>query len=150
MAVAKQQKARRDSRRTNFVDNAALAYIQRRTWLRALVATILMAVWVIVMALIFQATEADTELSSRTAAVAAFDEAVAKRSATLRGLRVRLGGDAEALANLTKLENELDELDGSRPHDRVRDWTFVGSVYYSYTLVTTIGYGTFAPATDAG
>ena len=30
------------------------------------------------------------------------------------------------------------------------DWTFVGSLYYWLTVMSTIGYGTFVPVTDGG
>ena len=35
-------------------------------------------------------------------------------------------------------------------HGRLQHWTFTGGVFYSLTVITTIGYGTFAPVTLGG
>eukprot|EP00966_Prymnesium_polylepis_P018356 422650-Prymnesium_polylepis.1 len=121
-----------------------------QSWARALLAMAGIGVWLSIMAAIFIALEVDAERDRNSAAVADFDAALAQRNATLQGLRALMQGNAEALANLTALEDQLDSLAGGRPSEGVRDWTFIGSLYYSYTLVTTIGYGTFAPQTDGG
>jgi len=44
----------------------------------------------------------------------------------------------------------LDGLLGERPEVENEDWTFIGSLYFVFTISTTIGYGTFAPVTTGG
>mmetsp|Transcript_71329 Transcript_71329/g.126045 ORF Transcript_71329/g.126045 Transcript_71329/m.126045 type:complete len:405 (-) Transcript_71329:150-1364(-) len=59
----------------------------------------------------------------------------------MRGLRERLSS-----ADYTSLVQRLGD-PGKEPW---RNWDFPGSMYYCYTLITTIGYGTFAPKTPGG
>jgi hypothetical protein len=44
----------------------------------------------------------------------------------------------------------LEVSKGSRPTEDYTNWTRTGAVYFVFTVVTTIGYGTFLPATDGG
>ena len=58
-----------------------------------------------------------------------------------------------ALSNLTLIQSALTSSlpnNGESPPTEVQDFTFIGSLYFAYTLSTTIGYGTFSPGTDLG
>ena len=117
---------------------------------RAALSLIVSVAWLMMMAAVLSACEAPKERETRAAAAAAHDNALARRSVLLEALREKLRNDTTALANLNVLEATMSELAGERPTTALTDWTFIGAVYFSYTLMTTIGYGTFAPVTAAG
>jgi len=66
-------------------------------------------------------------------------------------------GRHAAIGNLTALADQEEALiveyqewpKDVEGHDKF-DWTYIGSLYYTFTVVTTIGYGNFAPHTTGG
>lgn len=94
----------------------------------------------------------DTAIAAEVAAWEALDreasEAVADIAAYLRATGLSEGG--ELLTKLAFLNTSLQSLNGEHPDEEERNWTFMGSLYFVFTIVTTIGYGTFAPQTGGG
>ena len=85
------------------------------------------------------------------------DEEVAIIRALLeRFVPVDQGRDA-AISNLTALADlssslivEYQEWPKDSDGQDYFHWTYIGSLYYTFTIVTTIGYGNFAPHTTGG
>ena len=59
----------------------------------------------------------------------------------------------EAKKNVTYLYQEMTYLIDTYVKTGAqadKNWTYIGALYFIFTIVTTIGYGTFAPTTDGG
>ena len=75
-----------------------------------------------------------------------------------KGGKTRRLSEASDLATAnTKIEHLTSLLDKHRevckqapPTIEEPDWTFPGSLYYSFQVITTVGYGSFAPTTPGG
>eukprot|EP00931_Biecheleriopsis_adriatica_P005745 TRINITY_DN107226_c0_g1_i1.p1 TRINITY_DN107226_c0_g1~~TRINITY_DN107226_c0_g1_i1.p1 ORF type:complete len:354 (+),score=68.58 TRINITY_DN107226_c0_g1_i1:32-1063(+) len=97
-----------------------------------------------------QVLESPAELAEQAALAEEWDEASSKHQSAVNELRLALAGNDDALESLDVLTSEAARLLGPRPVVEVRDWTFIGSVYFTFTIISTIGYGTFAPVTVGG
>lgn len=97
-------------------------------------------------ALVFKSLEADNE---RLRA-----EEYRNRTQTLRRhIEAALLNDAEAKQSLRHLIEGMEiyaNHKGAAPSVQRPNWTFEGAFFFSFSVMTTIGYGTFAPATPAG
>eukprot|EP00755_Sulcionema_specki_P011052 Sspe_Gene.48120::Locus_24820_Transcript_1_1_Confidence_1.000_Length_1706::g.48120::m.48120/K20007/KCNK18; potassium channel subfamily K member 18 len=71
------------------------------------------------------------------------DEQIAQKAQTLQELRTHY------LAQNDTLRQQLEHL-GCEFGDITKRWTFAGSTFYSLTVITTIGYGSYAPITYNG
>jgi len=61
--------------------------------------------------------------------------------------------DPSVAANFTALLKTLESYASSKggpPDPEALNWTFGGSLFFCMTIMTTIGYGTFSPATSGG
>ena len=95
--------------------------------------------------------ESPLEEASILAEADAWFEDKALRTAKGEALYALLAGNEAATSNLTALLDELDELNGEMPNlEDDMNWTYIGTLYFIFTLVTTIGYGTFTPETREG
>lgn len=79
-----------------------------------------------------------------------YDLRMAELDALLGGLEEALQGSANGLANVSSVRAWAEHAIGVRPGVENTDWSLVGSVYYVFTVITTIGYGRFAPSTLPG
>jgi len=98
---------------------------------------------------ILTALEGPAELGIATQAARQWDAQDTQRAEAVAALTEHLALDTELLSNLTLLNQRLVDAAGPRPK-LDQNWTFIGSLYFVFTIVTTIGYGTFAPQTDSG
>eukprot|EP00929_Paragymnodinium_shiwhaense_P114414 TRINITY_DN82802_c0_g1_i1.p1 TRINITY_DN82802_c0_g1~~TRINITY_DN82802_c0_g1_i1.p1 ORF type:complete len:317 (+),score=52.74 TRINITY_DN82802_c0_g1_i1:188-1138(+) len=121
-------------------------------------AVIFMAICMI-SAFIMLELEEPAELEKLKVAAAAWDDVDAKRASAVTALRQHLlatGAHPELTAHIDFLNDALSSASGDRPlsagdvSDGDHNWTFFGSLYFVFTVVTTIGYGTFAPVTTGG
>ena len=66
------------------------------------------------------------------------------------GLHAALSDNPEAQANLTALLQRLEAVTGDQPDPSTQNWSFIGCIYYTFSVFAAIGYGTFTPQTAAG
>ena len=108
--------------------------------------------FLLVFAAIMYSVEGANELSELQRASDAWlvdrDERQAMFSAMQSALSV--AGSSGGLANLTAFMARLDAAAGEQPDPTAPNWSYIGSVYFAFTVISGIGYGTFTPATTGG
>ncbi|XP_042219710.1 potassium channel subfamily K member 13-like isoform X2 [Homarus americanus] len=127
-------------RRARFWNAVALKEDNARFLLLALV----LLLYMVVGALIFQAFEEENEKRERTNYLEQYD-------AKLSELKEEINYNNVSLSRVEELlyiwGNMTDE--GYKPQAR-RLWDFAGSFHFVYTVVSTIGYGAASPRTQEG
>ena len=71
----------------------------------------------------------------------------------IQAMATRCLGNAEDRANFTQAYNRLVGWADSKqaaPNIKALNWNFKGGVFFMFTTMTTIGYGSFVPYTDNG
>ena len=114
------------------------------------ISLLIFLVLLLAMAAIMYAIEHDNEVRGLQADSDAWVAERQDRLARAAGVSAALGSNQEALANLTVLLNRLDSAAGSQPDPSSPNWSYIGCIYFTFTVFAAIGYGTFSPATVSG
>ena len=102
------------------------------------------------LAAVMTLVEGPTEDTIKIQKAAEWDRVQAEQQSQASAISAAISGNAAAERSFAALLGRLTEKEGLRPSVERRDWTFIGALYYVLTVSTTIGYGPFVPATDAG
>jgi hypothetical protein len=95
--------------------------------------------------------EAGHERERKERLLTSWDSADAQRRESIALLTAHLAQHRpDLLYNVSWLDMELQRTMGLRPSTHDRNWTFTGALYFVFTIVTTIGYGSFRPHTTGG
>ena len=121
--------------------------------LKLLLVLSIYALIVCIGAGVFHALERPAEVLRKAealAAVAKFDAAVAKMTVVNAALSTLIPDSAASVYNLTAELAVIQTYAPSVGPTDFNNWGFTGAFFFSSTIVTTVGYGTFAPETDGG
>ncbi|XP_071542876.1 potassium channel subfamily K member 13-like [Panulirus ornatus] len=111
---------------------------------RFLLLALVLLLYMVAGALVFQAFEEDNEQKERNTYLTQYDEKLKELKEDIDFNNVSLSQVEELLyiwGNMTD--------DGHSPQRR-RHWDFAGSFHFVYTVVSTIGYGATSPRTEKG
>ena len=106
---------------------------------------LIVAIWLVFMvlsAVLFHGAEYQNELEQTNLLLQQRDDLVNQLNSYL----VNSTNGQLAVQNLV----EFYQAHGPVPNPDQPNWTFAGSFFFVYTIVTTIGYGNFVPMTDWG
>ncbi|CAJ0578894.1 unnamed protein product, partial [Mesorhabditis spiculigera] len=120
-----------------------------REGFRSLLPVFILALYTLVGAVLFMTLEAPNELNEMENLKKDREELMEKTAFKLNNIRAmtpRVAYDH----TLTSLENYTRDLGVKEVEVTNHKWTFVGALFYSMTVYTTIGYGDIVPVTGAG